>query len=115
MEAICWLALLKPLPSSRALRHNWEQGTSLDDFVEIVDEPDVINSPDLHHFIDMPKPLPMQPRDAMWISTETLVLKMLFVLYRRIARANPALEPACIQFGQATCERQLAELLMKGH
>ena len=114
VEAICWLALLKPLPASRALRHNWEAGTSLYDFVEIVDEPDVINSPDLHHFIEMPKPLPQFPRDAMWLGLETLVVKMLFVLYRRIARQNEHLEHICIAVGQSTCERQLGVILAEG-
>ncbi|KAH8056421.1 hypothetical protein JL721_10021 [Aureococcus anophagefferens] len=107
VEALCWLALMKPLPSARALTHAWEPGTSLEDFVEVLDEPDVINSPDLHHFIDMPKPLPQTPRDAAWLSLESLVIKMLFVVYRRVARANPALERVCLSIGQPACERQL--------
>ena len=44
---------LKPLPSVRALTHAWEASTSLEDFVEVLDEPDVINSPDLHHFLSL--------------------------------------------------------------
>ena len=114
VEALCWLALMKPLPSARALTHAWEPGTSLEDFVEVLDEPDVINSPDLHHFIDMPKPLPQTPRDAAWLSLESLVIKMLFVVYRRVARANPALEHVCLSIGQPTCERQLEALVAAG-
>lgn len=42
------------------------------------------------------------------------MIKMLFVVYRRVARANPALEHVCLSIGQPTCERQLEALVAAG-
>ena len=110
-EALCWLALLKPLPGKDALLHGtWEaEGLSLHEFFEIADEPAIANHPQMHALVDAPRPPPATITECHRVRLEEDLLKVLAVLYRRIPRTNPDLAAICGE-GMAVASRQLDDL-----
>ncbi|KAK7249257.1 hypothetical protein SO694_00047042 [Aureococcus anophagefferens] len=110
-EALCWLALLKPLPGKDALLHGtWEaEGLSLHEFFEIADEPAIANHPQMHALVDAPRPPPATITECHRVRLEEDLLKVLAVLYRRIPRTNPDLAAICGE-GMAVAARQLDDL-----
>ena len=110
-EALCWLALAKPLPGVDALRHDtWEdEGLTLLEFFEIADEPAIVNHPQMHSLVDAPRPPPTTITECHRLRLEEDLLKILTVLYRRIPRVNPDLASVCADSAKVAA-RQLEDL-----
>ena len=107
---MCWLALTKPLPSQRAVATLLDSDpNALLELVDVCDEPAVLYNTQLVHLVETPLPLPTQPTDALALGLERRLVKLLLLLYRRLARYNPELARVCTDVGEANCLKQLRD------
>lgn len=81
VEALCWLSLFKPVPSSLAMRaaSNWKGDEELVQFFSVVDDPRIHAQPEIRSYVDAPTGSPISSSDLA-----TRVLKILVVLFVRI-------------------------------
>ena len=109
VEAICWLAIMKPLPSREAIHAPWSRRARLS-FFDLVDDPVILDNPDMAIYVDKPKLPPRSEVDARRLDLPVRVLKLLIVFYLRLSNAHDQFAPTCRDFGIHQALQQLAHL-----